>query len=41
MGVIDAADLMIEKIKADYKNDIDLIIIMGSQVYGETTVVQI
>lgn len=36
MNVIRAAELLIEKIKADYKDDIALVAIMGSYIYGET-----
>jgi len=36
MSVIRAAELLIEKIKTDYKDDIALVVIMGSYIYGET-----
>ena len=36
MNVIRAAELLIEKIKTDYKDDIALVVIMGSNIYGET-----
>lgn len=36
MGVMQAAELLVEKIKTDYKDDIALVVIMGSYVYGET-----
>lgn len=36
MDVIYAVELLIEKIKTDYKDDIALVVIMGSYIYGET-----
>lgn len=36
MNVITAAELLIDKIKKDYKDDIALVVIMGSYIYGET-----
>ncbi|NSW90325.1 MAG: hypothetical protein HPY74_06540 [Firmicutes bacterium] len=36
MNMIRAAELLIEKIKTDYKDDIALVVIMGSYIYGET-----
>jgi len=36
MSVIRAAELLIEKISKDYKDDIALVVIMGSYIYGET-----
>ena len=36
MSVIRAAELLIGKIKTDYKDDIALVVIMGSYIYGET-----
>ncbi len=36
MDVIYAAESLIEKIKTDYKDDIALVVIMGSYIYGET-----
>lgn len=36
MNVIRAAELLIEKISKDYKEDIALVVIMGSHIYGET-----
>jgi hypothetical protein len=36
MNVMRAAELLIEKISKDYKDDIALVVIMGSYIYGET-----
>jgi len=36
MNVIRAAELLIDKVKTDYKDDIALVVIMGSNIYGET-----
>lgn len=36
MSVIRAAELLIEKISKDFKDDIALVVIMGSYIYGET-----
>jgi len=36
MNVIRAAELLIDKSKTDYKDDIALVVIMGSYIYGET-----
>lgn len=36
MDVTRAAELLIEKIKTDYKDDIALVVMMGSHIYGET-----
>jgi len=36
MNLIRVVELLIEKIKSDYKDDIALVAIMGSYIYGET-----
>lgn len=36
MELIRAAEILIEKIKKDYKDDIALVVVMGSYIYGET-----
>jgi len=36
MNVIRAAELLVDKIKNDYKDDIALVVIMGSYIYGDT-----
>lgn len=39
MNVIHAAELLIEKVKTDYKDDIALVVKMGSDIYVETVVI--
>lgn len=36
MEVIKAAEILIEKIKKDYRNDVACVVIMGSYIYGDT-----
>ncbi len=36
MKPIKEAELLIEKIKRDYSNDISLLVIMGSTIYNDT-----
>jgi hypothetical protein len=36
INTIEAADLLIEKIKKDYKDDISLVVMMGSRLYNDT-----
>lgn len=36
INAVEAADLLIEKIKKDYKDDISLVVMMGSRLYNDT-----
>ena len=36
MDLIKVADLLIDKIKRDYKNDIAIVALCGSYIYGDT-----
>ncbi|MDY0257409.1 hypothetical protein [Gudongella oleilytica] len=36
METLKAADILIEKIKKDYKENVAVVVIMGSTIYGDT-----
>ncbi|WLR54502.1 hypothetical protein LC048_19030 [Mesobacillus subterraneus] len=36
MEIIKAAEILIEKIKKDYRDDVACVVIMGSYIYGDS-----